>query len=125
MDPVAAPLAVTIGIMGAVIGNAVEAISGDGSAVPSSATLTQLGVTGACIVVAWFMLRRSDQRDKTAQDEVTKARHAEEKARLAAYRQVEMRADAERKRADAAEERAELLRHRLTEAYSDDGPEQV
>lgn len=125
MDPVAAPLAVTIGIMGAIIGNAVEAISGDGSAVPSSATLTQLGVTGACIVVAWFMLRRSDQRDKVAQEEVTKARNAEEKARLAAYRQIELRADAERKRADAAEDRAANLADRLANANHDDEPEQM
>jgi len=102
-----------------------KGISGDGSAVPSSATLTQLGVTGACIVVAWFMLRRSDQRDKVAQEEVTKARNAEEKARLAAYRQIELRADAERKRADAAEDRAANLADRLANANHNDEPEQM
>jgi len=124
MDPVAAPLAVAIGIMGAVIGNAVEAVTGTDSS-PTTASLTQLGVTGACIVVAWWMLRRSDVRDRAAQESIDKAHQAEERARAQAYRQVELRADAERKRAEAAEERADLLRHRLVESYTDDDAEQV
>lgn len=117
MDPVAAPLAVTIGVMGAVIGNVVEALSG-GDSTPTTASLTQLGVTGACILIAWWMLRRSDQRERNTQDEVAKARQA-------AFKQLEMRADSERKRADAAEDRAALLADRLVKMQHDEHPEQM
>ena len=118
MDPVVAPLAVGIGIVGAVTGRVVAAATGRaGDPVPTY--ITQLGVTGACIVVAWWMLRRSDSRDRAAQEEVAKAREAADRARTAAYKQMEARAESERRRADAAEDRAELMKDRLTDSYRD------
>lgn len=126
MEPVALPLAIALGIggVGAQAGKLAAAIDGDPTTAVT-ATFWQLGVTGACIVVAWFMLRRSDGRDRTAQGEVDKARANEEKARQQAYRQLELRAEAERKRADAAEDRAGLLADRLAQAFRDDAPEQM
>lgn len=110
MDAYATPIALGIGMFGAVVGRAVGAIDGVSDPVPQY--VTQLGVTGVCIVVAWWMLRRSDARDQTA-------RLAEEKANERA--QVELRAhlEAEGRRADEAEARANHLQQQLIDLIKD------
>lgn len=50
--------------LGSVAGKVAEATTGS----LEGSVLTQVGVFAVCLVIGWFMLRRSDQRDVTAQD---------------------------------------------------------
>lgn len=50
--------------LGSVAGEVAEATTGS----LEGSVLTQVGVFAVCLVIGWFMLRRSDQRDQSAQD---------------------------------------------------------
>lgn len=82
MEAFTAALAVAIGLGGNIIGDAIERVrAADGGTSTETSLLTQLGVTAACIVVAFWMLRRSDSRDAMAQASEAKA-HDEQLAAL-------------------------------------------
>lgn len=110
MDPVVGALALATGAVS--LGAARLTAVVDGESVPFMA---QLGVAGACIVIALFMLRRSDQRDAVS-------RATELAAHEAAQAVLHAQLEAERKRADAAEARASKFEERLIEAYRKDLP---
>lgn len=63
IDPRSMPLSLAIALFGAGVGDATGAATNN-SFLEYAA---QLGVTGACAVVAWFLLRRSDTREAAAQ----------------------------------------------------------
>lgn len=110
MDPLVGSLALATGA--ASLGAARLVAVSDGESVPFMA---QLGVAGACIVIALFMLRRSDQRDIAS-------RATEQAAHEAAKAVLNAQLELERKRADAAEARAAKFEDRLIESYKRELP---
>ena len=114
------PAGLAVGAVGAISRQAVELATDPTTAGtpavlshPLAEYLTQLGVTGACIVIAAYMLRRSDQRD-------AKAAAKEAVAQDARIKLLEAERDLERRRADEAEGRAREAHERLLRAFKDD-----
>jgi hypothetical protein len=93
--PITWPILGAMGMTTATAGMAAETATGD----PIPGIYTQLGVTAACIVIAWFMLRRSDSRERESTEENRKA--------------LQDRIEAEREQRIAAQARAQALEDQL------------
>jgi len=100
-DPRLLPLSALSAVTGTWGAQVTEAVNGS----TLETYLAQLGVTGACLVIGWLMLRRSDQRDKLTKSE--ESAH-EKRADLALREQLE----SERAHCREAKERADRIEQR-------------
>ena len=79
MSDMAGPAALLVTFIGAAAGRLVDAVA-DPNGGPVPQYLTQLGVTGVCLIIAWLMLRRSDAREAKITDKETAAHVAQVQA---------------------------------------------
>ena len=80
MEPMAFALTLVGGAVSAAAGAAAQATTGE----ELPAIYTQLGVFAICMAIAWFMLRRSDQRDALSRNDLMETLTAERDARMKA-----------------------------------------
>lgn len=126
MDPLAGLWAVSAGLIGAQATRALMEAAGETSdAMLAAPSLTQLGVTAVCIVVGYFMLRRSDGRDRVSQAAEDKAQAVALETLQAQLVASERRAEQERLARERAEKRADLAHERLIALFTNERTEQA
>lgn len=110
MDPTAGALAVGGAVFSVGFTRALMRAVGEPANDVISPTFTQLGIFAVCMVVGYFMLRRSDGRDATSQAAEDKAH----KELIESLREIAVKAE---ERAQRADERAEKADARADEAH--------
>lgn len=83
------PLTVGMVLVGGAVSAAAGAAAGSASGEELPAIWTQLGVFAICMAIAWFMLRRSDQRDAMSRIELNETLKIEREGRIKAEGRAE------------------------------------